>query len=231
MTEQEWLEGTDPLAMLAELGTRARPRKVRLAACACVRRFWALLRYPGPRRALELAERFADDRATTEEREQMRLQAEQWAWDAPQFDQPTYRAVSATLLEDAGEALRRTIELIRTQAVHEALHESPWGRGEQRLQQEAEAAELRALGQVMHEQWGNPFQPVAREAAWTSWGDGAARRIAEAIAEREAYEELPFLADALVDAGCTAEALISHLRAAGPHRRGCWALDLVLGCD
>jgi hypothetical protein len=62
------------------------------------------------------------------------------------------------------------------------------------------------------------------------------RRIAE-----EAYEDrrlpegtldparLSLLADALEDAGCTHAELLGHLRSPGPHVRGCWAVDLVLG--
>jgi hypothetical protein len=37
------------------------------------------------------------------------------------------------------------------------------------------------------------------------------------------------LADALEDAGCTDADILSHLRSPGPHVRGCWALDLLLG--
>jgi hypothetical protein len=39
----------------------------------------------------------------------------------------------------------------------------------------------------------------------------------------------PLLADALEDAGCTDAELLVHLRSPGPHVRGCWGLDLVLG--
>jgi hypothetical protein len=39
---------------------------------------------------------------------------------------------------------------------------------------------------------------------------------------------LAILADALIDAGCDDE-LLHHCRSAGPHVRGCWAVDLVLG--
>jgi hypothetical protein len=58
---------------------------------------------------------------------------------------------------------------------------------------------------------------------------------------RAAYEErilpagtldparLALLADALEDAGCDHDDLLSHLRSPGPHVRGCWALNLVLG--
>ena len=36
------------------------------------------------------------------------------------------------------------------------------------------------------------------------------------------------LADALVEAGCTNEDILSHCRSPGPHVRGCWVVDLLL---
>jgi hypothetical protein len=33
----------------------------------------------------------------------------------------------------------------------------------------------------------------------------------------------------LLDAGCEDEALMEHCRSEGPHVRGCWAVDLLLG--
>jgi hypothetical protein len=50
-----------------------------------------------------------------------------------------------------------------------------------------------------------------------------------AIYADRAFDRLPLLADALEDAGCTDDELLGHLRAPGPHVRGCWAVDLVLG--
>jgi hypothetical protein len=37
------------------------------------------------------------------------------------------------------------------------------------------------------------------------------------------------LADALAAAGCTETEVLEHLRSPGPHVRGCWAVDLLLG--
>lgn len=62
------------------------------------------------------------------------------------------------------------------------------------------------------------------------------RRIAEVIYEERKMPEgtldctrLAILADALEEAGCNNADILSHCRSAGPHVRGCWALDLVLG--
>ena len=40
---------------------------------------------------------------------------------------------------------------------------------------------------------------------------------------------LAVLADALEDAGCTDADILGHLRGPGPHVRGCWVIDLLLG--
>jgi hypothetical protein len=73
---------------------------------------------------------------------------------------------------------------------------------------------------------GNPFRPVRVEAAWFT---DTARALARAAYDGQAWDTLPVLADALQDAGCADADLLGHLRSPGPHVRGCWALDLVLG--
>jgi hypothetical protein len=54
-------------------------------------------------------------------------------------------------------------------------------------------------------------------------------RLARVIAEEKRYDELPILADALEDAGCADADILSHCRGPGPHVRGCWVVDLLLG--
>jgi hypothetical protein len=53
--------------------------------------------------------------------------------------------------------------------------------------------------------------------------------VAEMIYDERSFADMPILADPLEDAGCTDDAILSHLRAPGPHVRGCWAVDLCLG--
>jgi hypothetical protein len=67
---------------------------------------------------------------------------------------------------------------------------------------------------------------VRVESTWLRWNDGAVRRIAEGIYEERAFDRLPILADALLDAGCDDEEPLAHCRSTGPHVRGCGAGDL-----
>jgi hypothetical protein len=84
---------------------------------------------------------------------------------------------------------------------------------------------------------GNPSRPpLSISPAWLSWEGGTVRRLAEAAyAERQLpsghldVTRLAVLADALEEAGCTNADILSHLRGPGPHARGCWPLDLLLG--
>ena len=62
-----------------------------------------------------------------------------------------------------------------------------------------------------------------------SWRTSTALAIAQGIYDDRAFDRLPILADALQDAGCENDDILNHLRCDGPHVKGCWALDLVLG--
>jgi hypothetical protein len=74
-----------------------------------------------------------------------------------------------------------------------------------------------------------PFRPMSIAPDVLSWNDGTVGRIAAGIYEERAFDRLPILADALPDAGCDAKELLAHCRSAGPHVRGCWVVDTILG--
>ena len=71
--------------------------------------------------------------------------------------------------------------------------------------------------------------PSRVEAGWLAWQGGLVEAMARHADESGDYGGLPVLADALEEAGCTDPDLLDHLRGPGPHARGCWVLDLVLG--
>ena len=78
--------------------------------------------------------------------------------------------------------------------------------------------------EILRELFGNPFRRPAMDIRWfTSDVVGVARGI---YADR-AFELMPILADALMDAGCEDQRLIGHCRGNVTHVRGCWLLDLV----
>jgi hypothetical protein len=74
--------------------------------------------------------------------------------------------------------------------------------------------------------FGNPFRPVTLSPSWiTSTVDALARQMYES----QDFSPMPILADALQDAGCDSDDVLSHCRGTGPHTLGCWVVDLVLG--
>jgi hypothetical protein len=61
------------------------------------------------------------------------------------------------------------------------------------------------------------------------WLTPLVRDLTSGIYRGRQFDNMPILADALEEAGCTNKALLKHLRGPGYHRRGCWALYQVLG--
>ena len=78
----------------------------------------------------------------------------------------------------------------------------------------------------MRDVFGNPFRPVAFAPQWHT---DTAVALAREMYDSRDFSLMPILADALQDASCEDEAVLSHCRGEGPHVRGCWVVDLVLG--
>jgi hypothetical protein len=72
------------------------------------------------------------------------------------------------------------------------------------------------------------FQPAppVLDPRWLTSNVGDLSRT---IYAERAFERLPILADALMDAGCDNEDILAHCRSEGPHVRSCWVVDLLLG--
>jgi hypothetical protein len=79
---------------------------------------------------------------------------------------------------------------------------------------------------VIRDIFGNPFRPATFDPAWRT---DTAVSLASQMYESRDFGAMPILADALQDAGCDSEDILGHCRGAGPHVRGCWVVDLVLG--
>jgi hypothetical protein len=195
----------------AFLADKASDRKLRLLAVACCRRVWPQLTGPFWREAVERSERFADRQAGPEELAALtdRL-AEEWRMPA---DAAARVAVSVAL--DARAA--REVARVASWATPDC------SRAEERL----------AQCRLVREVFGNPFRPVSVPPAWLTPQVVALARAAYDERDLPAgaldTRRLAVLADAVEDAGCTCQDILGHLRGPGPHYRGCWAVDLLLG--
>ncbi|MBI1918202.1 MAG: hypothetical protein HYS12_26215 [Planctomycetes bacterium] len=209
MTWRDWHEQTDPDTMLGMLRGRISQRKVRLFAVACCRRVWHLLDAPN-RRAVEIAERYADGEVS---RSQL----------AKAHDAVRPGTRGASLARGVSHRLIETAQHVWWQAaVLHAADASPRHRAEVAgAEQEIQCALLRDIA-------GGVGRPAV-SAPWLAWEGGTIIKFARAIYEGRRFDDLPILADALEDAGCSDEDLLQHCRGSGPHARGCWALDLLLG--
>jgi hypothetical protein len=215
MTEADWLGCTDPGPMLQFLReNESSERKMRLLACACCRRIWDRLPDPRSRKAVEVAERFADGLATAKELGETLVQAVK----------PIDEAVMAAYWT-ANKKVSGPIWNVFAAA------SSPVRKGPRRSEAEWQAEQMagyRWQVALIHEVMGNPFQHHEIRPEWLAWGRGLVRHLAEGIYQEKAFERMGVLGDALEDAGCTDEVLLAHCRQGGEHVRGCWALDAIL---
>src|SRR5437763_179581 len=87
-----------------------------------------------------------------------------------------------------------------------------------RVEQHAQANLLRDI-------IGNPCCPVAFAPVWRT---PTVTAVAQTIYAERRFADLPILADALEEAGCSCAEILDHCRQPGEHVRGCWVVDLVL---
>jgi len=126
-----------------------------------------------------------------------------------------------SLLWDAAKQVANLAIVVR--AVAALGPATPENSAEWQALDDAERPELCSL---VRDIFGNPFRPVCFDPAWAT---ATAVRLAASMYEERDFGAVPILGDALEDAGCGDADMLRHLRSPGPHVRGCWVLDLVLG--
>ncbi|MDY3557286.1 hypothetical protein R5W24_006474 [Gemmata sp. JC717] len=208
-----------------ELAAASSERKRRLLSVAFCRRAWHLLTQKRSRRAVEVAERYADGEATTDELRAACAAAEQ----ADHLDEGPIIWGG----EVAGAAL---IAADRDPSPEDVAHIVAKGVGWSGALAAAsdvsgtnhtfERAERAVLCELVRDVLGNPFRSVV---FFPEWRTETVRDLAARMYESRDFGAMPILADALQDAGCDSDDILDHCRGDGPHVRGCWVVDLVLG--
>jgi hypothetical protein len=226
MTEAKWLRCNDPEPMLEFLRGRASDRKLRLFACGYCRFAGHAAMDEVCRRALEVAERYADGDATADDladdwvavaelrrrRRGIMTPWERW-WG------PVYGATAPVIYRSGDHPGGIAWEAARVVALGAS---DAGGRSSANSDgAEVQAALLRCL-------FANPFRSAAVAPPVLRWNDGTVGKIAQSIYEGHAFERLPILADALEDAGCDDADILTHCRGPNVHVRGCWVVDLLL---
>jgi hypothetical protein len=228
MSEPEWLSSHDPQTLLSLLEGKASERKLRLFACAAVRRFWTVLRNPQIRSVVEVSARYAEGEASGAELTEARQQAEWAAMSAPLFEAGAYAAALAASEESAIEAARNVVLAAQRQAWDDAAYEGLPGRDERDAGEQGREAERVAQCALLRYHFGNPYRPQRFDPGWLRWADGTLPKMARVIHDNNQFEDLQFLADALIDAGCEDEELLRQCRPPTQHDRGFWVLDALL---
>jgi hypothetical protein len=191
-------------------------RKLRLFVIAHVRRVWGDYKSSATHeawRAIEVAERYADKVASYKE-----LQAAHHAvLVTPESDDLSIHflntSAGAATSAKVGKAFADATA--SDYAARITPHASPII--------DADRAERCRL---VRDIFGNPFRPVTVAASSRS---GPVLNLAKAIYANRAFDRLPELANVLEQAGCANQEILDHCRQPGPHVRGCWVVDLVLG--
>jgi hypothetical protein len=199
MIEEEWQNTADPHAMLAFLQAKASDRKLRLFAVACSRRIWTVIDALG-QAAVEVSENYADGLAGTDEMRTVRLRCQGVGGQASWYAAASKPEVAARNAARSAQAGVAGNPLLGT-----------------------EAGELLAQAVLVRDIFG--LHPSINPA----WLTPIVLQLARAIYNDRAFDRMPILADALNEAGCDNDEILRHCRGPGPHVRGCWALDSVLG--
>lgn len=243
MTEAEWLACTDLFELLKQVkgeGSRRKApcitseRKLRLFACACCRRIWPLLIDQRSREAVDFGERLADGRVTYREWKGARRWASNaisdiwnahWDGNRESVDVPSIPAATAALMAVAEGDTQFDDETPYLPDAEDAAANCARAVGfaSGPAAEEAEAAAQRAL---FHEIMSNPFRPVHLDRP--SLPDEVILLARTIYLERQ-FDRMPELAAYLERGGCIDQEILNHCSGPGPHVRGCWALDFVLG--
>jgi hypothetical protein len=232
MTEEEWLACTDPTPMLDFLRGKVSDRKLRLFACACCRRVWHLLTDERSRCLVKTVEQFADGLATIFDVSNA-SDIHENAVSTYDFKAPWFAAMYATSPSHCQQSASETAQAAGCATWWESIPQDDPIIGV--LDSSGRDTEAEGQCLLLREIFGNPFRfsPPLPHTVLT-WNDAIVPRIAQGIYDDRRMPEgtldtarLAILHDALLDAGSADEDLLTHLRSAGPHVRGCWAVDLI----
>jgi hypothetical protein len=221
VTEPEWQASADPGEMLELLRRSGKltGRKWRLFGIACCHRIRHLFTDERSRRAVVVAERYADGAATAGELDAAFEEAFDVGDSLAEQKDADPEAFLAMGLDPLRSAAWAASETAHPDESADGVASEAADAADRKVEREAQAELLRCI-------FGNPLRACSADAPWLT---PTVVSLARSIYDGPAFDRLPLLADALEDAGCEDTGLLAHCRSDGPHIRGCWVVDLLLG--
>jgi len=217
MTEAKWLQATDPKPMLHFLSGVGSERKLRLHLHACLSRTPERREYDV--QVLAVGERLAEGQASEEDRQRVLP----LVTDYHTHQYPSVAAIVSPLTVSwllwGAEAAARDV----ASSLVPIIDPRTWNEAEWRAHINDELGTQCGL---LRDIFGNPLRLAGVDLRWRTETVVA---LATGIYEERAFDRMPILADALEDAGCDHADILTHCRGDGPHVRGCWVVDLLLG--
>jgi hypothetical protein len=254
MTEQEWLQATDPQPMLEFLRGKVSDRKLRHWGCSCCEQIADLFPDETYSLAVQAAVRFADGSADADELQHYHQRvADGWPFRPSPLPDAVYAiqfrvmeavcAVSSheriqleyTVWFNAALALEgRRLEEVHADAADSVLVQwleatSEYNHDTEGFLRWADVDPRLAFVTMLHDIIGNPFRPISINSTWLTWHNGLLMSMAQRMCDSRDFSDMPVLADALEEAGCNNADILQHCRQPGEHVRGCWLVDLILG--
>ena len=203
MTETEWQNCFRPTRH-ARISSGQGERPQATVVCRCLfSRHLELIDDLG-RAAVEAAENFADGLAGSDELRAARLACQGAGSQASWYTAATNPEIAARNAARSAQAGVASNPFLGT-----------------------EAAELLAQASLVREIFGpQSHRQITVDPIWLT---PTVVQLARTNYDNRAFDQLPSLADELEKVGCMSQDILAHCRRPGPHVRGCWVIDLVLG--
>jgi hypothetical protein len=239
VTEQEWLNATSPSKVMCLLLGKVSNRKAGLFNLVCTRDLAHLWSHPILERRVRLFETGLEGGASSESE---LLECSEiigdLASESSNYAQDRFAQLSPVSHQIVTEAVTRYVAIALVDNIECALDDAVTWDWIPNLVHTTNPTTLGHLvDNTLYELYcrnlpllrcifGNPFRPVTLDRNWLT---STVTDLARGIYADRAFDRLPILADALQDAGCDNDDILTHCRGEGPHARGCWVVDLVLG--
>ncbi len=233
MTETEWKTARHAEALLRFIEPRTSDRKLHYFAIACARRIAPLLPCPDSLHGVDVLERYVEGQCAADELSEVRWYVQAAAYAAEYGKVPWFHAIEhlpvsllTELAANPDDAVDSLSDLLSSAAyfVDAIVRPAPWERRSRDWPHNSTGSLFLPVP-LVHEIFGNPFHTVAFRRHWRT---DTVLALARGMYESRDYSAMPVLADALQDAGCEDDEVLSHCREPGPHVRGCWLVDRVL---